>query len=275
MPCPKANTRLDADNISQHGSRCSNPRCNPVIDTFTCNILSGNYRFKADASNSPRSLFAIDGVVLSSQRQDFSLPCKNNPPDWKVTAFCLVPGSEGEADLTPLQKHVAFFDRNSDGVIYTSETYQGFRAIGCGAALSAASAVFINGFLSPKTNPGESPFPYFPIYVKNIHKGKHGSDSGVYDTEGRFVVCKFEEIFQKHAKTNPEALSSKELKEMLEANGEPNDSKGRFASRAEWQLLYNLGKDKEGFLHKDTIEAVYDGSLFHKLEKEKQSSVKK
>jgi peroxygenase len=28
-------------------------------------------------------------------------------------------------ELTPLQKHVAFFDRNKDGVIYPSETYQG------------------------------------------------------------------------------------------------------------------------------------------------------
>ena len=28
-------------------------------------------------------------------------------------------------ELTPLQKHVAFFDRNKDGVIHPSETYEG------------------------------------------------------------------------------------------------------------------------------------------------------
>ncbi|WOK91936.1 hypothetical protein Cni_G00627 [Canna indica] len=182
---------------------------------------------------------------------------------------------EESTDLTPLQKHVAFFDRNNDGIIYPSETYQGFRAIGCGVALSAASALFINGFLGPKTSSSKIPNPRLPIYVKNIHKGKHGSDSGVYDSEGRFVASKFEEMFQKYAKTNSNALTSEELKEMLQANRDPKDYKGRLASLTEWKLLYNLCKDKEGFLHKETVRAVYDGSLFVKMEQERQSSRKK
>ncbi|XP_002525985.2 probable peroxygenase 4 isoform X2 [Ricinus communis] len=174
-----------------------------------------------------------------------------------------------------LQKHVFFFDRNKDGLVYPWETFQGFRAIGCGILLSTASAIFINAGLSQKTRPGKFPSLLFPIEVKNIQRSKHGSDSGVYDTEGRFVPEKFEEIFRKHAQSHPHALTSEELKEMLKANREPKDYAGWLASFAEWRTLYSLCKDKDGLLHEDTVRAVYDGSLFDHLEKEKESAKKK
>lgn len=173
-----------------------------------------------------------------------------------------------------LAKHVAFFDRNKDGVVYPSETFKGFRAIGAGLGLSTIAAIVINMGLSGKTRPGKCPSLLFPIEIKNIAKAKHGSDSGVYDTEGRFVPAKFEEIFSKHARTNANYLTAKELNEMLKANREPKDYGGWFASYIEWKILFYLCKNKDGVLLQDTIRAVYDGSLFEKMEKERQSAGK-
>ncbi|OWM76662.1 probable peroxygenase 4 [Punica granatum] len=178
------------------------------------------------------------------------------------------PSQAETQEQSVLQKHVSFFDRNHDGIVYPWETFKGFRAIGCGIPLSTFAAVFINVGLSQKTRPGKFPSLLFPVEVGNIHKAKHGSDSGVYDTQGRFVPEKFEEIFTKHALTYPNALTSDELKKMLRANRVPKDYAGWLASYSEWKILYVLCKDKNGLLQKETIRAVYDGSLFERMERE-------
>lgn len=49
---------------------------------------------------------------------------------------------------TVLQRHVGFFDRNKNGVIYSCETFQGLRAIGLGMIISLGGAVLINMFFS-------------------------------------------------------------------------------------------------------------------------------
>jgi peroxygenase len=52
----------------------------------------------------------------------------------------------------------------------------------------------------------------------------------------------------------------------------------RLGGFTEWKVLYALCKDKDGFLHKDTVRAVYDGSLFERMEQEtkaKESAKKK
>ncbi|VAI49136.1 unnamed protein product [Triticum turgidum subsp. durum] len=112
----------------------------------------------------------------------------------------------------------------------------------------------------------------FDIYIANIHKGIHGSDSGSYDAQGRFVPAKFNDIFAKYAKVKPNALNEDELGEMRTANRKEGDFKGWAASKAEWGMLYSLAKDKDGFLQKDTARSVYDGSLFAKLAKKAASS---
>ncbi|GAA0158689.1 oxygenase [Lithospermum erythrorhizon] len=185
--------------------------------------------------------------------------------------FHVVAGNLDNGNLTALQKHVSFFDRNKDGIIYVTETFEGLRALGMGIALASSASVFINTALSQKTRPGEGFAANFPIVVKNIQLGKHGSDTDVYDEQGRFVEPKFEELFQKFARTHPNALTSDELSEMLKAKRDPNDYKGWIAAESEWKILYTLGKDDQGLLQKDTVRAMYDGSLFERIEKDRKS----
>ncbi|CAH9092232.1 unnamed protein product [Cuscuta europaea] len=177
-------------------------------------------------------------------------------------------GNPGD-EISPLQKHAMFFDINGDGLIYPWETFKGFRMLGFGIPLSTFAAVFINLGLSKKTRPGKGISLLFPIEVKNIKLGKHTSDTGVYDSDGRFVPEKFEEIFAEHAHSSANSLTSKELDEMLKANRLPKDYAGWVGAWAEWKVLYLLAKDKDGVLPKEAIKGVYDGSLFETIKKQR------
>ncbi|KAJ1280920.1 hypothetical protein BS78_04G268800 [Paspalum vaginatum] len=174
------------------------------------------------------------------------------------------PGSSG-AGMTELQKHVAFFDRDHDGIITFDETDQGLRDVGLGAVTAKAAAAVINAALGPKTRPDDSNSSRMDVYIENIYKGKHGSDTGAYDAQGRFVPAKLDEMFTKHAKTVPNALTEDEVEEMLKANRQSNDFAGWLGAKSEWEMLYKLAKDKDGRLPKDTVRAVYDGTLFYQL----------
>jgi len=64
------------------------------------------------------------------------------------------------------------------------------------------------------------------IFIFNVID-KSFLHSVLYDKSFRFVPSKFEEIFNKHAHTHPNALTYDELTEMIKANREPKDFSGR------------------------------------------------
>jgi len=201
-------------------------------------------------------------------------------PATAVTAVLLVwvfSCNHGEAridfaNMTALQKHAEFFDRDKDGIITPSEMFEGYVAIGCDVEYARATAASVSAGVGAITSPVDAPLPHLSIYVEFIHKAMHGSDTGAYDAKGRFVPEKFEEIFTKHAKVRPDALTSMEIEEMILANRDPLDPQSWAAPEKEWGLIYKLASDNEGFLHKDSARGIYDGSVFYKLEEQRTSS---
>lgn len=119
---------------------------------------------------------------------------------------------------TVLQAHAAFFDFDKDGILSLSDTFKGMRATGFNIFLAALGAAIIHASFSlPTTPPVEVrlpafltssrgrgdrehqenapppplfslrlPDPFLRVFISNVHKGKHGSDSGTHGEERFF-----------------------------------------------------------------------------------------
>jgi len=170
-------------------------------------------------------------------------------------------------DQTVLQQHCAFFDKDLDGIIWPLDTYRGFYRLGYGIILSILAVLIIHGNFSYPTLPGFLPDPFFRIHVINIHKDKHGSDSGTYDHEGRFVPQKFEDIFSKYAVGDPErqSISWSEIWCYMKGQRCILDPVGWGGAFFEWVATYILLWPADGRMRKEDIRRIYDGSLFFEI----------
>ncbi|WEW58569.1 hypothetical protein PRK78_004037 [Emydomyces testavorans] len=164
-------------------------------------------------------------------------------------------------DYTTLQQHILFWDRNGDGQIAPWDTYVGFRELGFNIVFSLLAAIIINGGFSYPTRLAYSwlPDPLFRIYVGSIHKAKHGSDSGVFDTEGRFNPQMFENIFSEHDKNGEGSLTLTELFNLMHARRCAMDPFGWGAAFFEWGTTWLL-IEKDGKIYKEDLRQIYDVS---------------
>lgn len=167
-------------------------------------------------------------------------------------------------DKTVLQQHCEFFDRDGDGVLWPWDTYIGFYRLGFGVILSILALFIIHAGFSYPTCPSFFPDPFFRIYLARIHKDKHGSDSGTYDGEGRFIPQRFEDAISKYGK-GKDGLSSWDIIDMLKGQRVVMDPFGWSGGMFEWVATYIMLWPEDGVMRKDDIRRVYDGSIFHDI----------
>jgi peroxygenase len=143
------------------------------------------------------------------------------------------------------------------------------------------------------------PDPCFRIYLMSIHKDKHGSDSGIFDTEGRFIPSRFEDMWVKVSRESwdahcysfciqytapPNSLSASadklpppkdmmtynQLWNFIRGNRVAMDPFGWTASFLEWSVAFLL-LQKDGMLYKEDVRMLLDGSIFFKVKAERES----
>lgn len=183
-----------------------------------------------------------------------------------------------------LMQHVAFFDRDGDGTILPWETWTSFRILGFNPFMSFIAVVLIHGSMSYPSLDTWVPDPFFGIEVRNIHRCKHGSDTGIFTHQGDLDMDRMTQVFGHggtsllpskahvlHSLGSPapsnDLLSHygfKELMVFLRSNQVIWDPYGWIAAFFEWSFLYILAGD--GKLTKDLILGQYDGSAFVQIE---------
>jgi hypothetical protein len=105
-----------------------------------------------------------------------------------------------------------------------------------------------------------------PVGAETIEIGEHGSDTGIYDEDGRFSVSRFRKLFVRHDADGDGALDASELTRLFAGNR--TDLIGHLVSRAEFSYLLELaGETRNGrrVVAREILERFYRGSFLYDL----------
>ncbi|KAL1695801.1 Caleosin related protein-domain-containing protein [Schizophyllum commune] len=185
------------------------------------------------------------------------------------------PQERQKGEKTALQKHVAFFDRDGDGIIWPQDTFIGFYTLGYGIILSFISLVVIHGNFAYWTQKSWIPDPFLRIHIANIHRDKHGSDTGTYDNDGLYVEDKFDRIFDKYSSLpEKDGLFVTDTLRLIYGQRCILDFLGWGAAIFEWFatwiLLWNR-RTPEGAIKREDVRKVYDGSIYEEISGKKRA----
>ncbi|BGP65633.1 hypothetical protein NBRC10512_000999 [Rhodotorula toruloides] len=164
-----------------------------------------------------------------------------------------------------LQQHCAFFDPDNDGIVWPWDVFWGFHQLGYALPWCILSVMIISTSFSWFTSESWIPNPLFPINLKHIHRAKHGSDTGTYHNEGRFIPAHFEAIFSKFDKGLKGGVTFYEGLQLIRAQRNILDFAGWVGAFFEMLATYLLIWPADGIMRKEDLRTVYDGSIFYTI----------
>ncbi|KAF1838168.1 Caleosin-domain-containing protein [Decorospora gaudefroyi] len=177
------------------------------------------------------------------------------------------------AHQTVLQQHCDFFDRDHDSILWPQDTFVGFHRLGYNAIFCFVAMLVIHINFSYATCSSWLPDPFFRLFLVNVHRARHGSDTQTYDPEGRFQPARFEEIFSKYA-GGRDYLTIGDFPNMLRGQRNISDPIGWGGFIFEWSATWIMLWPEDGRMMKEDIRAIYDGSIFYKVAERRENKKK-
>jgi len=171
--------------------------------------------------------------------------------------------------MTPLQRHVSYFDPEGTGFITMGQTARGLRRLGVPLILRLLLTPLINGLLGLRTTKK----PGFRVHIDRIADAKHPFDSGVYDERGEIDDAAFEALF---SGIQGDSITVAEYRAVIVARGNRRPEMGPISaalgnwfSDKEVRLLFCVAADtvkQQGrteipAMRKRTLRLFFEGTL--------------
>ena len=182
-----------------------------------------------------------------------------------------LPVSPKDSRTTSLQQHVAFWDRDNDGIIYPSDVYTGFRELGFSVLFSLFALLIPIVFSFPTTlKDSWVPDPRFPINLRQIASARHSSGTGAFDHNGHLDTDKFDTMFSQIDKSGSGDLSFGEMWSLGRENRHITNPVGYVLFFVKiwtaWLLL-----QKGGLVQEEDFRQCYDGTLFWRIRNKRRA----
>lgn len=171
-------------------------------------------------------------------------------------------------EMTALQRHVAFFDRDGDGRVTIGEVVDTLRLLGCSNAYAYING--IGGMLARTTAPG---LASHEVVVSNAHRGKYrdarlSGETRIFDEQGRFDTDRFDEVVACYGRPSVDGLSESDVAAMIEHISLPG-TVGRSSAQLAFRLLMTIAGEPdprgELVITRARLRAFYEGELLPAL----------